>query len=44
VAAGASIPTTIVADGVKVPAELRPNVTPNGGIEYAIVDEYDGLR
>jgi hypothetical protein len=41
---GASIPATIVADGVKVPAELRPNVIPNGGIEHAIVDEYDGLR
>jgi hypothetical protein len=39
-----SVTTTIVADGVKVAAELRPNVIPNGGIEYAIVDEHDGLR
>ena len=41
---GVSIAATIVADGVKAPAELRPNVAPHGGIEYAIVDQDDSLR
>jgi hypothetical protein len=29
---------------VKLPAELRPNVVPDGGIEHSVVDEHDGLR
>src|ERR1700722_5582919 len=40
----APIPSTVISDGVKVFAELRPNLVPRGGMKDAIVKQYHRLR
>src|SRR5215469_13648248 len=40
----APISPTVIADRVKVLAEFRPNVVPDGGIKNSVMNQHRGLR
>src|SRR5256885_2257238 len=41
---GSAVSAAIVADGMEVLAEFRPNVIPCGRVQHSIVDQDYGLR